>query len=123
MSQSWKWFSLALNEVEDWGGQGALWEALEKCHTPRSNAHSGTGKIQPQSPSGYSWNNTAFCWALDPLSRLAGLLRIKVLLPPRGSQWGPGARGGPLGGRALLAWLQVTMGRWLKPVRGPSLEG
>ena len=56
-----------------------------------------------QSWSGCGWNSTALCWALGPLSVLAG--RVKALLPPRGSQCGPGARGGPLGGAALLAWL------------------
>lgn len=29
-----------------------------------------------------------------------------------GSQWGPGARGGPLGGAALLAWWRTTVGWW-----------
>lgn len=64
MSQSWKWFFPALNEVEGWG-QGALWEAL--------------GKIQPQSWSGCSWNSTALCWTLGPLSGLAGELKYFYL--------------------------------------------
>lgn len=67
----------------------------------RPSAHSGTGTSQPQLEQ-QELEQHSLLLGPGPTVQICRTLRIKVLLPPGGSQWGPGARGGPLGGTALL---------------------